>query len=249
MNCPFCKSQSINQCSKSPRLAKEMICLKCHRTFSPPKSGLRLKNWLLGSGVLAFLSPFLLNLSMEGLLLLLPKGDMTMASSVVILGRGPDNQLERSLTAAQIFYEQQTNIFVSGMSDAPEILNHLKEMGVPEKYLAGERCSQTTWENGLFSDILMGEHDKENVILITDGPHLLRAHLVFKKFGLNNMPYSVPREQGGLLSLKQAQVTLREYAALIVYAGSGKLWSRSEKEQKMDELQAKRKIIDWRCHL
>ncbi|MEM9120963.1 MAG: YdcF family protein [Cyanobacteria bacterium P01_F01_bin.56] len=181
---------------------------------------------------------------------LLPEGDVTKATAVVVLGRGSDSRLERSLVAAQLSYEQSPiSIFVSGMSDAPEILDHLQDMGVSEQNIAGERCSQTTWENALFSDILMGERDKESVILLTDEPHLLRSYLVFKGFELNVVPYGVQEEQSGLFSLKQAGIILREYAALVAYAGSGKLWPKSEKEQKIDELDAQQKVTSWGCQL
>jgi uncharacterized SAM-binding protein YcdF (DUF218 family) len=180
---------------------------------------------------------------------LLPDKNMEEATSVIILGRGPNDRLQRSLIAAQIFYEHRTNIFVSGMSDAPTILEYLMEMGVPEKHLAGERCSQSTWENALFSDALMSEHDKETIILITDEPHLLRAYLVFKGFGLDIIPYGIPREQGGLLSPKQAWITLREYTALIAYAGNRKFWPKDEKEQRVNIHQAKQKVDNWGCNL
>ncbi|MGD1859304.1 MAG: YdcF family protein [Leptolyngbyaceae cyanobacterium] len=186
---------------------------------------------------------------MKGISQLLPDGNIKMATSVVVLGRGPDDRLERSLTASELFYKYRVNIFVSGMSDAPEILDHLAKMGVPEKHLTGERCSQTTWENALFSDSLMEKQVKKTVILITDEPHLLRAYLVFKGFGFDIIPYGVPREESDLLSLNQAVINLREYLALIAYVGKGKLWLKSEKQQRADKYQAKQKIIDWGCSL
>ena len=247
--CPFCKSQSFSKSRRFLKPSKEMTCLKCHRSFPTPRGRKRLKAWLLVSGVFVCVSPLLLNSSMKGLSQLLPDRNTKAATAIVVLGRGPDNRLERSLAAAQLFYEHRTDVFVSGMSDAPIILNYLAEMGVPEKHLAGERCSQSTWENALFLDAIMREQDKETVILVTDESHLLRAYLVFKGFGLDITPYRVSQEQGSLVSPKQAWGNLREYIALIAYAGNQKLWPKDENERKINAYQAKQKIADWGCSL
>jgi len=249
MYCPYCKSPYIRSSSKRTKLSKAMTCLECHRSFSLSKGRESVKTLLLVLGIFVCISPLLLTLSVKVLSLILPNDNTATATSIVILGRGPDDRLGRSLAAAELFHEHRINIFVSGMSDAPVILGHLAEMGVPEKYLAGERCSQSTWENALFSDMLVGGKDKETIILITDEPHLLRAHLVFKGFGFDIIPYGVPREQGRLLSPKQAWVNLREHIALIAYAGNRKLWPKDEKERKENAYHARQKITNWGCSL
>ncbi|HEY9887001.1 MAG TPA: YdcF family protein [Candidatus Obscuribacterales bacterium] len=174
---------------------------------------------------------------------------LTSASLMVVLGRGASSQSDRALAAAQLFQEQPIDIFVSGMGDAQPILKTLTEMGVPTNHLDGERCSQTTWENGLFTDFLIDSPTKDAILLVTDEPHLLRAALVFKSFGFEVSPYALPTRTADLFSLTQAGVVVREYVALADYAIGGKLQPKSDEALQADFQVAEQKIQDWGCAL
>ena len=197
------------------------------------------------------LSPLLLDLSTQWLLSsLLPKNQNTAIRSVIVLGRGPDSQAERALVVSQLWKEHQTaTIFVSGMTDAPLIARTLKEMGVPEEKIEGERCSQSTWENGLFSELLLNSESHQHVLLVTDSPHMMRAFLVFQSFGFDVTPHTIPLEPEKFFSIKRSRLILREYAALIAYSISGKLGDASEDVQEKNRAEAVDKVKDWGCQL
>ncbi len=113
---------------------------------------------------LILLLPFFIPLPFRGLSRLLPGPESGPDQTVVILGRGPERQADFALTAASLWSDHPNlDIFVSGMTDAPEIMRLLKEMGVPEDQIKGERCSQSTWENGLFSQLLLDPSEKKKL--------------------------------------------------------------------------------------
>ncbi|MGF1523919.1 MAG: YdcF family protein [Leptolyngbyaceae cyanobacterium] len=183
-----------------------------------------LRSGLLGTGILILLSPLLLELSMRFWLGLLPKVQDTAASSILILGRGVDSQRQRALVGAQLWNEARSqSIFVSGMTDAPEIMKTLKQVGVPEARVRGERCSKTTWENGLFSQILLRAQAGNRIVLVTDELHMVRAFLVFRGFDFDVTTHPIAHESTPLFSLKRWRILLREHVALLAYAARGKL--------------------------
>jgi len=187
---------------------------------------------------------------MRGLAKLLPQYSGQGIDAIVVLGRGADSQTERALAVSRLWTEQSdTEVFVSGMTDAPPILKSLVEMGVPEQRLSGERCSQTTWENGLFSTRLLGSSERNRVLLVTDEPHLLRAFLVFKGFGFDVVPQAIESESMPIFSLETSRIVLREYAALVNYAVSGKLRAKSADAQAIDQTEAQTKLDEWKCQL
>ncbi|TVQ15984.1 MAG: YdcF family protein, partial [Leptolyngbya sp. DLM2.Bin15] len=159
-----------------------------------------LKNFInmrhtLAVGIL-LLIPFLSPLPLRGLSRLLPRSEVGLDQTLVILGRGPERQADFALAAANFWVDHPNlDIFVSGMTDAPEIMRLLKEMGVPETQITGERCSQTTWENGLFSELLLlGAGEGKRIILVTDDLHITRAFLVFRGFGFKVETYPAQLE-------------------------------------------------------
>ncbi|MEO0987760.1 MAG: YdcF family protein [Cyanobacteria bacterium J06639_14] len=185
---------------------------------------------------------------MRLLLSVLPTDQGESVESIVILGRGLDNRTDRALVASQLWNDRQSsNIFVSGMTDAPPIIETLQEMGVPEAQVKGERCSQSTWENGLFSNTLLDA--QKRILLVTDEPHMVRAFLVFQGFGFDVTPYPIPLESANLFSLESAKVTLREYIALIIYGVRGRFHARSAEKQQVDRVEADYKIETWHCYL
>lgn len=249
MKCPFCKSSSITKYrSTSQDTQASLLCLNCHQSFPRSSRGLKRGTWLFVLSVLGLLSPILLNFSMKGLTQFLPSSEGESFTSIVVLGRGPDSQAERALIASQIIRDNPVPIFISGMIDAPPIAEALGNMGVSSDLISGERCSQTTWENGLFSEASLMPQKGTKILLVTDEPHMLRAHLVFQSFGFDVTPYVIQTEEG-LFSVKRAGIVLREYLALSVYAFTGKLRSKSDAVQSKNQRQAILKMDDWGCRL
>lgn len=248
MKCPFCQSRAVHKHTAASGTPESFICLTCQRTFRCPKSiGFRLG--LLSLGML-FLFPILLNLPIKILAYLLPRGQAESAEVVIILGRGPNKLADRAVTAAHLFHEEPIDIFVSGMTDAPQIIKTLKEMGVPETSLSGERCSQTTWENALFSEILLDSTNNQHIVLITDDPHIVRAYLVFKGFGFDVTPHVVSSDNiVSWFSASRTRQAFREYVALINYAVTGKFDFEGKSEQQAYAAEARQKIADWNCDL
>ena len=204
----------------------------------------------MGASIITLLTPALLEISMQSWLRLLPKDQGEPIESIIILGRGANTQTERALAASQIWHERQGNqIFVSGMTDAPPIIKTLQQMGVPATQVNGERCSQTTWENGLFSSILLNAPEGQPILLMTDELHMVRAFLVFRGFGFDVTPYPVKWKAHSFPSLRRWRVLFREHAALIMYAIEGKFRLGSEEKQHQTLAEANDKIARWGCHL
>ncbi|MGB8700362.1 MAG: YdcF family protein [Thermosynechococcaceae cyanobacterium] len=170
----------------------------------------------------------------------------TSANFIVVLGRGPSLNDERALVAAQLYEKNRASrIFVSGMMDAPKVITLLEQMGIPENRIGGEGCSVTTWENGLFTKILLSPLKPQRILLVTDKAHMRRAASVFRGFGFNVIPYPVKSE----ISLEQGLQQLRELVALIVYKYTGKLTQARPEKVQQDEAEAKYKIQAWNCRL
>ncbi|PSN14239.1 hypothetical protein C7293_12490 [filamentous cyanobacterium CCT1] len=254
MRCPACKNKTlIQQNFANPKKRKvSYLCMSCKNSFARDYYN-RSRLAILGTvgGGLALLL-ILLPLPMRGLLRLLPKGDPAAATAIVVLGRGPDTQIDLALSTANLWVEnQQQTIFISGMSDAPEIMKFIQEMGVPEDKITGERCSQTTWENGLFSSQILKGYKVNKVILITDDFHMPRSALVFKGFGFDIAPHPIRSKVRSQSFVKEIKFLLREYAALASYGSSDKFSFQSldERQQTEAEIKAVQTIQDWGCYL
>jgi uncharacterized SAM-binding protein YcdF (DUF218 family) len=250
MKCPKCNSKSTVK-HKISKHKSGLYCLSCHYVFAQKAFWTR-PAYIAGFlGFALLLSPLILTLPMRGLLALLTKNSEQSADVLVILGRGPETQEERAYRAALYWQEHPTvNIFVSGMTDAPEIIKILQQQGVPASNLSGERCSQTTWENGLFTEYLLNSENTDHVLLMTDYPHLVRSVWVFKGFGFNTVtPYPVGRDLNVTFAVTQTSEMLREYAALALYGMSGKYQPETPAQKQRSEAEARRKLDDWNCAL
>jgi len=203
---------------------------------------------------LLLLIPFLSPLPLRGLSRLLPRPEVSRNQTVVILGRGPDSQADFALAAANLWADHPSlDIFVSGMTDAPEIIKLLKDMGVPETQIKGERCSQTTWENGLFSELLLEPGEEKRIILVTDNLHITRALLVFQGFGfkVETSPAQLEYPDGSIVAnlITTNRMALREYAALIYYTLSGRFRPLPTNSTSAAEAEARAKVSNWGCYL
>jgi uncharacterized SAM-binding protein YcdF (DUF218 family) len=235
VKCPACQSDSVIQNESGRKGTKTFYCLTCETSFAA-QSVLRPPKIVAGIVVAALvIVPFVLHWPMRLLLKGVSPPQDQPIDTIVVLGRGPKSQGSRALAAAQLWQDNQTaNIFVSGMTDAPEIMQLLAEMGVPKTQIKGERCSQSTWENGLFSALLLNPDASQRILLVTDAPHLLRATWVFNSFGFEEVvPYPTEPNLDALFSVNRFNLLLREYAALIAYQISGKYQPQSPTEKQI----------------
>ncbi len=241
MRCPYCKSQSVLKHGFKQKGQQPYFCLTCQREFRKRSiTGL----WL---GALFALGVPLILLSILLLQDLVGNPDHgELANAIVVLGRGPNLNEERALVTAQLLKENRApKVFVSGMIDAPEIITILQQMGVSKNRISGERCSQNTWENGLFTKILLSHLKPQRILLVTDQAHIRRAASVFRAFGFEVVAYPIRSE----MSLEQGQLQLRELLGLITYYAAGKLSPVRPDQIRQEEVEAKYKIQTWKCRL
>lgn len=239
MRCPYCKSHSVYEHGFKQKGQQPYFCEACQQTFRKR----RLKGlWVGGIIALVGLSPFVLKGALRAMTG--SPDDGQPVDAIVVLGRGPEQNGERALMAAQLWDQDRApQIFVSGMTDAPVMMKLIRDMGVPTEQISGERCSQSTWENGLFSEILLSSRNIQRILLVTDEPHLARAALVFRGFGFEVVPYPTTTD----FSLKQVNQTFRELAGLSAYGLSGKLRAPQTDQLRRAQAEANYKLKDWKC--
>jgi uncharacterized SAM-binding protein YcdF (DUF218 family) len=179
---------------------------------------------LLGYGLVV--SPAAIRLGNQWLLSLLPQNLEQSADAIVVLGRGPELRLDRTEAAAQLWQTGRAPlVFVSGSGDAPPMAQALTQAGLPDWAIKGESCSRTTEENAKFTAALLKPQGVQQIVLITDAPHMLRSVLTFRSFGFAVVPYptSFPLQYQ---TRKQAFLILREYLGLVSYGLLGRFEPR-----------------------
>lgn len=180
--------------------------------------------WMIG-GVLAclvMLSPPVMALAHQALVLPLPADTGEVVDAIVVLDRGPGLRSDRVEVVAQLWRAGRApRIFASGRGDAVEMVALLKAKGIPERAIDREACSRTTEENAQFTALVLNPAKVRRILLITDGPHLLRSKLTFEQKGFEVIPHacSLPN----LSYRKWVALLLREYGGLISYGLLGRL--------------------------
>jgi uncharacterized SAM-binding protein YcdF (DUF218 family) len=66
--------------------------------------------------------------------------------------------------------------------------SELELEGVPSAAIITEERSTSTYENGLFSAVLLRARGIRKILLVTEAYHMLRAEKVFRKLGLEVVP-------------------------------------------------------------
>ncbi|WAL61624.1 YdcF family protein [Thermocoleostomius sinensis] len=155
----------------------------------------------------------------------IPHDSGAAADAVVVLGRGGDLNPSRVEVAAQLWKERRAPlIFASGISDAPKILTMLRDKGIPDQQLQGEECSRTTYENAEYTSTLLRPQGVQRILLVTDGPHMLRSWLTFRGFGFTVTPI-VSAGPDSLSRVGRTRLILREYLGLVSYGLLGRFSS------------------------
>jgi uncharacterized SAM-binding protein YcdF (DUF218 family) len=174
------------------------------------------------------LFPITANLAEVALKWRIPDDSGATADAVVILGRGSELNPSRVAVAAELWQEQRAPlIFASGISDAPKILAMLHDRGIPDQQLQGEECSRTTYENAEYTTSLLRPQGVQRILLVTDGPHMLRSWLTFRGFGFSVTPI-VSAGPDSLSRVGRTRLILREYLGLVSYGLLGRFSPSSQ---------------------
>jgi uncharacterized SAM-binding protein YcdF (DUF218 family) len=191
---------------------------------------LRWKRHLMRVGILFFLisliitSPLTAAIANKGLVAFLPKDSGVPVDAIVVLGRGDGLRQSRVDVAAELWKANRAPlIFVSGISDAPDIIHRLQEEGIPQSALAYEECSRTTEENARFTASVLKPQGVKTIVLVTDPPHMLRSLLTFRHFGFKVFP-SISPVPSEVTPTRKRLMLLYEYLALIAYGFQGRLF-------------------------
>ncbi|OLP20472.1 hypothetical protein BST81_00225 [Leptolyngbya sp. 'hensonii'] len=191
-------------------------------------------------------SPVGLTITLWGLTAPLPGDPGEPVDAIVLLGRGDPTRDYRAAAAQSLWQARRASrIFASGMLDARMLVQTLEEIGIPGSSLAGEECSQSTEENAAFTNAVLRPQGIQRILLVTDGPHMLRSFHIFRSFGFQVIPH--PLALPAQLSYPARWgVVLRESLALIKSFFSGQF-----KLQPLEHLQTSpevtQKIQAWGC--
>jgi len=153
----------------------------------------------------------------KGLVASIPDDPGTHVDAIVVLGRGLPLRLSRVEVAAKLWKaDRAPTIFASGQGDAPDMVERLRTKGIPAQVLAGENCSASTEENARFTATLLQPQGVQQILLVTDSPHMLRSLLSFRSFGFTVIPHPIPPSQ--LNPKDKGFEELREYGGLVFYS-------------------------------
>ncbi|GAB1540974.1 YdcF family protein [Scytonema sp. NUACC21] len=189
---------------------------------------LRWKRILSGLGIVLLLSYFsatfppIIAVAKQGLVAFIPPDSGTTADAIVVLGRGKPFRESRVEVAGELWKANRAPlIFASGAGDGSEIVEQLKEKGIPAQALDEEHCSETTRENALLTASKLQPQGVKRILLVTDPPHMLRSLLTFQSMGFEVTPHTSPVPRG-LSSSKTAIMVFYEYMGLVSYGLQGR---------------------------
>ncbi|MCL6432618.1 MAG: YdcF family protein [Leptolyngbyaceae cyanobacterium HOT.MB2.61] len=204
---------------------------------------------ILVVGFLIITSPVMVALASWGLTFPLPVDTGEPVDSIVVLGRGEALRNWRVEIADQLWENHRaTKIFVSGMSDAREIIALLKDSGVSKSVLSGERCSESTEENALYSSVILRPQDIQKILLVTDTPHMLRSLLSFQSVGFQVLPHPSPLPPQWNTQ-EQISLIAREYFGLAEYALTGRFRPKSTDELEYAPTNHLKRLSDQGCRV
>lgn len=149
------------------------------------------------------------------------------ADAIVVLGAGlrrdgrPGPALtRRSERAAELWRASLAPVVIctggrpgqSQRSEADACSELLRERGVPAEFILLEDESRSTEENAMFTKVILDERSWDDVVLVSDGYHLLRARWLFEGQGIT--VYTSPAGGDPLQWRSYAFSLGREIAAL-----------------------------------
>lgn len=152
---------------------------------------------------------------------------MPHASLAIVLGasteRGePTPVFQRRIETAIALYQKnkvQKVLFTGGPGNPPQALvakQYAQRRGVPEKYILVETRSKNTLENLKFAKQVFPPVGEENVLIVSDSLHLMRAMFLADRLGLKAYPYPVDKTRY-LSPATKMKFLIREVSAYIYY--------------------------------
>ncbi len=157
-----------------------------------------------------------------------PADAIVILGSMVYPGARPGPALTRRTQHAVALYARGLApvIICSGgqagsetSTEAAAACNLAAALGVPRGALIEETRSRSTEENALDTAAILADHGWRAVVLSTDGYHLYRADLLFRRAGLVPYPSPAQATAGPMNPLERYGRETRELAALIWYWG------------------------------
>jgi len=191
--------------------------------------------------------PLTIDFASKGLVKFLPADSGLVADAIVVLGRGVPLRNYRVETAAELWQDHRAPlIFASGVGDAPQIIQHLREAGIPSQALEGEDCSRTTEENARFTARELQPQGVKRILLVTDPPHMWRALLTFRSFGFEVIPHISPLPPN-LATNRKARIVFYEYMGLVSYGLQGRFLPQGLPEVKEAQItRNQEEPVPWR---
>lgn len=205
--------------------------------------------WLaVGALAVLGLSPWWVNKALQ-VAIARPVPADASADAIVVLGRGPDHTQRRTEAAIELWQDGKApHVFISGILDAPIMIESAMDRGVPAVSISGESCSRSTWENAFYSEMLMPEQvsslPQPTILLVTDDLHIARATLIFRSFGFQVIPYPVKAD----FSMWRQHI-FREFFVLIYYAVTGRLQPPTQEDYQLATTDAQSRIPRRQCIL
>ena len=150
------------------------------------------------------------------------------------LGHLTGHAANRLLTSAQLFYDVEVPILITG----GQVYNHtgnegeiakriLNQLGVPEEKLMIENKSVNTSQNAEYSKVILEDKGFKKPILVTSAFHMHRSVLQFKKYGVEVIPYPTDYQTNitnifsyndlipSINSLKNFSLAIKEYLGIM----------------------------------
>ncbi len=154
------------------------------------------------------------------------------ADAIVILGSrvypgGPGPALTRRTRHAAALYARGLAPIIicsgglgqTGPSEAEAACRLAAALGVPAEALRLEDRAHSTEQNALYTAALLQASGARRVIVVSDGYHLYRAALLFRRAGLEPYPSPAQATTGSQNLLERYARETRELAALAWYWG------------------------------
>ncbi|MEL6816432.1 MAG: YdcF family protein [Cyanobacteria bacterium J06598_3] len=177
-------------------------------------------------GYVVISSPWVVGVGNRLLAGAVPPDTGEKVEAIVVLGRGRQQNAVRSRAAFDLLQVNRAPlVFSSGRRDAKVIASLLEDWAVPSSAIGGEPCSLTTEQNAEFTAALLWPQGVRSIILVTDGPHMLRSLLTFESFGFKVIPHIVPLD-AGTNPAKSRFLVFRESLGLLSYGLMGRYFSR-----------------------
>jgi uncharacterized SAM-binding protein YcdF (DUF218 family) len=170
------------------------------------------------------ISPLFADFAIQSLAHFVPSDTGQPADAIVVLARDRAVEGNRYQTAVSLLEEGRANRIVTlGTGQSIQTFQMLQQTN-PEAVdkLTGLTCVRTTKQEAHSVATVLSPQGLDNIILITDEPHMLRSWLMFKSIGFSVIPHIEP-VPASLRSSDRTFLAVREYLGLLSYALLGRL--------------------------